>query len=102
MPPRFEIAEFEWSGVQCRVRVEANYRGNAGWSRIDIQVLTPTGHPLPIAESGTHSHQLDADELAAAGGPVAFYRAWLEKDSRHYRYTKALDAYHQADLFGSR
>lgn len=92
--------ELVWAGVRCRVRVEPNHRGNLGWCRIDIQVLSPAGHPLPIAESGYHSHQLDEDELAAAGGAVAYYRSWLDRDARHYRYTAALDAYQQRDLFG--
>lgn len=102
MQPRFVVSELVWTDVRCRVRVEANYRGNVGWSRIDIQVMSPVGHPLPIAESGYHSHQLDENDLAAAGGAVAFYRAWLDRDSRHHRYTKALDVYHQRDLFSGR
>lgn len=94
------VEQIEWDGVRCRVRHEPDFRGNSGWSRIDIQVLTPLGHPLPIAESGYHSHQLDSDELAAAGGAAVYFRAWLELEKQSYRYEKALARYRQGDLFG--
>lgn len=100
MQPKYLVSELVWAGVRCRVRVQANHRGNVGWSLIDIQVVSPAGHPLPIAESGYHSHQLDEDELAAAGGVGAYYRAWLDRDAAHYRYIKALNVYRQRDLFG--
>lgn len=100
MPPRRHHEErLRWGDVDCRVRVDHDYRGNTGWSRIDIQVISPAGHPLPFAESGYHTHQLDEEELAAAGGVARFYLDWLDRASRHYRYTKALNAYLQSDLF---
>lgn len=97
MPP--EVSQLDWHGIRCRVRHEPDFRGNSGWSRIDIQVVAPAGHPLPIAENGYHAHQLDSDELAASGGAAAFFRAWLDRERRSFRYEKALAVYRQGDLF---
>lgn len=87
-----------WRGLSCRVIHQPNYV-NDGWSRLTIEVISPRDAPLPFAESGYALHEMDFDELTAAGGPEAFFHAWLERDAGSPRYASALARWQQFDMF---
>lgn len=98
MPRPREAYTLTWRGVACRVEHHPDHI-NAGWSRLNIRVLSPAGAPLPFTESGWLRHELDEDDLKAAGGPVAFFTAWLERDAGSTHYAAALARWKQFDLF---
>ena len=86
-----------WRGVVCRVRHRRNYLSR-GWSHIELTVVSPKGRPLPITDTGYLSHFLDEDDLYAAGGPVSFFRAWLDREAKSKAYLKALARGQQLEL----
>lgn len=98
MPRPREFHAFTWRELTCHVEHIPDWK-IAGWSRLIIRVLHPRGAPLPFAEAGYHVHELDEDELTAAGGPVAFLLSWLERDAGSLRYAQALYGWKQGDLF---
>ena len=87
-----------WRHVTCRVRHTPNYISK-GWSHIEIIVLKPKGAPIPITSTGYLSHFLDAEMLAAAGGPVRFFLDWIERESRTRQWAKAEYKWRQLELF---
>ena len=70
-----------------------------GWSHIEIVVLTPKGAPIPITATGYRSHFLDQDFLIEAGGPVAFFLAWIEREARTRQWAKTEFKWRQLELF---
>ena len=87
-----------WRGVTCRVRHTRNYI-SPGWSHLEIILLAPMDAPLPITRTGYLSHFLDEEELAKAGGPVAFFLAWLDREARTSAWAKAEFTWRQLELF---
>jgi len=98
MPRPPETFTFTWRDLTCRVDHIRDWRID-GWSRLIIKVVHPRGAPLPFAESGYFEHQLDEDDLTAAGGATRFLSAWLDRDAMSPRYAQALFAWKQGDLF---
>ena len=48
-----------WQGVTIHVRHERGYLGIDGWSRLEVKVVSPSGHPLPISDQGFVAVELD-------------------------------------------
>lgn len=94
-------AIIEWRGVRCHVRQDKCFRNSVGWCRIAIRVEQPSGHPLPIDESGAHAIELEQAKVREAGGVAAYFIAWLDREAESKRYARALFAWNQRDLFGS-
>jgi hypothetical protein len=53
----------------------------------------------PITATGYVAHFLDAEELAAAGGPAAYFSAWLDREAQTKAWHRAEFAWRQGDLF---
>ncbi|CEJ87877.1 conserved hypothetical protein [Hyphomicrobium sp. GJ21] len=98
MPRPPETFSFTWRDVACRVEHIRDWRID-GWSRLVIKVVHPRGAPLPFTENGYHVHELDEDNVAAAGGVVTYLIAWMDRDAVHSRYAIALARWKQGDLF---
>lgn len=87
-----------WRDAICRVRHTPNYLSK-GWSHIEIIVQTPKGAPLPITQTGYLSHFLDQDLLTKAGGPVAFFTEWIEREAKSKAWAKTDFKWRQLELF---
>lgn len=87
-----------WRDVVCRVQHTPSYTSK-GWSHIEIIVHKPKGAPLPITQTGYLSHFLDHDLLAKAGGPIAFFTDWLEREAKTSAWAKRDFKWRQGDLF---
>jgi hypothetical protein len=87
-----------WRHVTCRVKHVPDYMSQ-GWSHIEIIVQSPKDAPIPITQTGYLSHFLDEDELVAAGGPVAFFLAWMDREARTPAWAKADNRWRQLELF---
>lgn len=92
------VERFVWRDVTLTATHTPNYLSD-GWSHIELRVVRPKGIPLPITETGYLSHFLSEDDLEAAGGPAAFFRAWLEREATSKRYRLAFAKWQQLDLF---
>lgn len=96
--PRKSVEKFTWRGIEMSATHSPGYISE-GWSHIEIRLLKPKGRPLPITDTGYLSHFLDEADLKAAGGAVAFFRAWLDREADSKAYRKALARWQQLDLF---
>lgn len=91
----------DWRGVTCRVRHTRDYL-NPGTDHIEIEVVSPKGAPLPVTTTGYRSHFIAADDLAAAGGAVAFVTRWLDREATTKAWIKTDLAWRQGDLFAGK
>lgn len=91
-------ATFTWRHLALRVKHTPNYI-NQGWSHLELGVVAPKGAPCPITSTGYLSHFMDEDELACAGGAVAFFTAWLDREARSKLWAKIEAKWRQLDLF---
>lgn len=89
---------FSWRHLTLRVKHTPNYI-NAGWSHLELTVVAPKGAPCPITATGYLSHFLDADDLARAGGAVAFFAVWLDRKAATKLWAKTEAKWRQLDLF---
>ena len=96
--PRKSVEKFTWLGIEMSATHSPNYI-SPGWSHIELRVVKPKGMPVPITDTGYLSHFLDEADLKAAGGAVAFFRAWLDREADSKAYRKALARWQQLDLF---
>ena len=87
-----------WRGIKCRITITPNFL-SPGWTQLEIEVVGPKGAPLPITDTGYRAHYLDAEDLIASGGAVAFFTAWLDREARTKRYAKAEFHWRQLSLF---
>lgn len=87
-----------WRDVTCKVRHTPNYL-QQGWSHIELIVTAPKDAPLPITTTGYLSHFLDTEQLADAGGPAAFFLAWIEREAKTRQWAKREFAWRQLELF---
>jgi hypothetical protein len=99
--PRKSVERFTWHGIEMSATHSPDYI-SAGWSHLELRVLKPKGRPVPITDTGYLSHFLDEDDLKAAGGPAAFFLAWLEREASSKAYKLALARWQQLDLFAKR
>lgn len=97
-PRKVFSAKLVWRHATCRVRHTGDYI-SPGWSMIELIVVTPKGAPLPITATGYLSHFLDVEDLDRAGGPVAFFCAWLDREAKSKAWAKAEFKWRQGDLF---
>ena len=96
--PKKTIEKFTWRSVKMTATHTPNYLSD-GWSHIELRVVTKDAPPIPITTTGYLSHFLDEEELKAAGGPAAFFLAWIERESNSKPYKRATQKWQQLELF---
>lgn len=74
-----KTAHLTWRGTLLSITHTPQYFGHA--DHVEVVVKKPAKAILPITETGYRSHFIDPDELHAAGGPVLFVQAWLEREA---------------------
>jgi len=89
---------FTWRHLRCKV-VETRHYLSHGWTMLQLEVVAARDTPCPITATGYLAHFIDEDELAAAGGAVAFLSAWLDRAAATKAYQTAEFRWRQGDLF---
>ena len=92
---------FEWRHLTLLLSQRINYRGE-GWCRLELSVVSPRGHPLPMTGTHRFAQELDEDQLRAMGGAVQRIRNLLERDQASQRYCDALYRWRQMHLLDAR
>lgn len=87
-----------WYGRLLAIRHTHDYLVR-GQDHIEVTARKPAKAILPITETGYRSHFIDADELAASGGPVLFVQAWLEREAAKKEWREKLAKLAQLELF---
>lgn len=96
--PRKSVEKFTWRGIEMSATHSRDWL-SVGWSHLEMRVINPRGVPVPITTTGYLSHFTEEDIVKAAGGPAAFFLAWLEREAGSKAYRKALARWQQLDLF---
>jgi len=71
---------------------------NVGWSHLELTVTHPADAPLPIGFAQVYVHEVGENQLIAAGGPVAFFTAWLDRAGSAPAYARAVFQWRQGSL----
>ena len=72
--------DFMWRTIQLHL-VHTKNHFDYGADKLQLRVVEPSNAILPITENGYRTELLDGDLVEAAGGAVAFVRAWLEREA---------------------
>ena len=92
---------FSWNGITVSVNHQRDYISK-GWDHIELRVMAPKGAILPITATSYLSHFLTPADLKAAGGPVAYFKAWIEREAKSKKWHDADFQSRQGDLFDDR
>ncbi len=102
-PRDIETHRVTWQGIEVEVRFERNWLGSPPSpyhpSHLAIEAITPSHAVLPITETGYRSHFLSAEEVDAAGGPVAYVVAALDDAAQADGWRVGQAARQQLSLF---
>ncbi len=98
--PRVTMHPLVWRYAVCRIRHSRNHL-EPGGSLLELTLVTPEGAPLPITRTGYCCHFMTEKDLIAAGGPAAFFTAWLDRESATKAWARTEFLWRQGDLFAS-
>ena len=88
---------FRWRDLTLRVETVHDVI-NAGWSHLELVAVDPADAPLPLGYAQLFVHEMDEAALVAAGGPVTFLTAWLDRVGTSPTYERALFRWRQKEL----
>ena len=96
---QYEDFEIDWCGIRIRVRFQRVWLGTPRLSHLTLEHIMPERAPLSVTDTGFRSHFPLQSDIDAAGGPVAFARAWLEEKAKSPNWRKAQAQARQLKLF---
>lgn len=92
-PQNFSIV---WDGIP----VEITYHQRRWSSDFDhIELRVPTGHVLPVSETGYRSHFLPHGVVEEYGDAQGFVSAWFDHEAKSPEWKARKDAARQMSLF---
>lgn len=98
-----EQHRLEWRGIQLEITYEPQWMSapvmREDLAHIAVRSIDPANAPLPITETGYRSHFIAPPAVTAAGGPVAYVRAWLETEAGTRAWREREEAARQFALF---
>lgn len=94
---RTTVTWFTWRHLRCKV-LETPHWGVHGSTFLRLDIIAPRDTPVPITTTGSLAHGIAPDELAAAGGAVAFLTAWMDREAKGKAYQRAEFLWRQGDL----
>ena len=65
---------------------------------MQLHVIAARDTPCPITTTGYLAHQIGAEELADAGGAVAFFTTWMNREAATKRYQLMEFRWRQGDM----
>lgn len=89
---------FRWRHVTCKIVEKPQYLGDVD-TLLELHVIAARDTPVPITSTGFLAHFMTASALRAAGGPIAFFMDWMDRDARTKAYKDAEFLWRQGDLF---
>lgn len=104
LAPHTTVHWFTWrhAGLGLEVRFKLSDIRDPrwkGWVILHLEPIAARDTPVPVTPTAFLQHGIDAHELAAAGGPVAYMTAWLDRDADRPAFRKAVHRWRQGDLF---
>jgi hypothetical protein len=95
---RTTVHWFTWRHLRCKASETRHYLHH-GWTMLQLEVIASRNTPCPITTTGYLAQFLDEDELAHAGGAVAFFQDRMEQEAQSKVYKAAEFRWRQGDLF---
>ena len=96
--PRTRTYSLAWREWKLEVRQSFPSYAGKGRTHLEVRVKSPARAPIPITITGYCSHFIATDELAAAGGAVAFVTSWLDRDAKTKAWAKMEATWRQLEL----
>lgn len=97
--PHIETFTTDWQGIALSVSYEVRWLNLESATVAHLQIKSTGCERLPITETGYRSHFLPAEEVARAGGPVAYTVAWLDYLAQSNEWKAYAEASRQLSLF---
>lgn len=99
-----ETHSLQWRGVGLEITFERNWLGMERahqfvTAHLTVTAKTPGRAPLPITETGYRSHFVHPDDVAEAGGPVAYVTEWLNYEAESAGWKAHEQVRRQLSLF---
>lgn len=88
---------FRWRHVTCKVVERPQYMGDCD-TLLELHIIAARHIPVPITSTGFLAHFMATAALNNAGGPVAFFKDWMDREAKDKRYQKAEFLWRQGDL----
>ena len=99
----YSIDIITWQNIELEIRYNPSYcavlKGDDAMAHIEVSVLHPERHPLPITETGYKSHFIHCIVVEEYGTATDFVLAWLNHESRSPEWKKLQEAARQGELF---
>lgn len=91
--------EVVWEGIRIRAEFSPNYYGSGDYkvAHLQLHVLSPEGHPLPVTETGYRSHF--ADYICPVDQVEQHVLNWLDEEALKPEWHRHLNNYNQRELF---
>jgi hypothetical protein len=80
-----ERVEITWRGIVIEIRYRppfANFYAKHPIAYLEVESIAPKRAALPITGTGYRSRVIEGVQVDAAGGPVAYVRAWLDHEAK--------------------
>lgn len=94
---------FIWQGLTIETlhtpEWSESHRRICGHALAHLEITSAGRAPLPISQTGYRSHFTDAGDIEAAGGAVAYVRAWLDHAGLSPEWIAARQQTQQLSLF---
>ena len=89
---------FTWRHIRFKLEETSNVM-RRGWTVLRLDAIAARVTPVPATPTGFLMHAMDAEELADAGGAVAFVTDWLNRDATTRAYKRKEFLWRQGNLF---
>ena len=74
--------DFIWRDILIAVSYQRDWIGSKdSVAHLEIHVCRPRGAIIPLTDTGYRSHFVSSVYVEAAGGPLAFVKAWLDVEA---------------------
>ncbi len=89
----------QYGFITIEITYVETYCASLGMAHLEVRVIEPERHPLPITETGYKSHFIAHDEVMACGSPEGYLRAWLKSAETSKQWQQVLRDREQLTLF---
>jgi len=99
----YSIDIITWQNIELEIRYNPSYytalEGDNAMAHIEVSVLYPEKHPLPITETGYKSHFIHRIAVEEYGAASDFVLAWLNHEAQSLEWKNHQEASRQGELF---
>lgn len=99
----YSLEIITWHNIELEIRYSPSYcaalEGDNAMAHIEVSVIHPENHPLPITETGYKSHFIHRINVEEYGSAIAYVLAWLNHEAQTPEWKKIEESSRQGELF---